>query len=237
MIESVNNERIIKYAKLEDKKYRDEMGLFIVEGKHLVEEAIKKNIAKEVFTLDDNIFKGTLVSYEVMKKLSSLTNPPNVLAVCEKQDNSEIEGNIIILDDLSNPGNLGTIIRSAVAFNYKTIILSPNSVDIYNPKVIRSTEGMLFNVNIIIDDISKVIPKLKQDNYLILGTDVNGGELPSELKNKHALIIGSEGHGMNKDILKLCDKKLYIKMNPLCESLNAGVSASILMYEINKGNI
>lgn len=236
MIESVNNERVKEITKLNDKKYRLEYGLFLAPGKHLVEEAIKKNIVKEIFLLEGTIntydIKTTYVSYNVMKKISNLDNPPKEIAVCKIINNDNIEGNVVILDDIKDPGNLGTIIRSAVAFNYQTIILSKTCVDIYNPKVVRATEGMLFNVNIIIDDLDKYIDILHKDNYVIYATDVENGTTPVKEENKHAIIIGSEAKGISLNIKEKADKSLYIKMNDLCESLNAGVSASILMYEL-----
>jgi len=236
MIESVNNEKIIKYSKLNNKKYREEYGLFLVEGEHLVKEAVNKGLILEIFLLNGEIKlfdNTTFVTYEVLKKLTSLKTPPKIIAVCQKLKSREFKGNIVMLDNISDPGNLGTIIRSAVAFNYETIILSPNTVDLYNPKVIRATEGMLFNINIIIADLTKSIQKLKNENYLIVGTDVKNGQSPRKISKKHALIIGSEGKGVNKNILALTDYNLYIKMNSLCESLNAGVSASILMNLLN----
>ena len=237
MIESVNNERIKLYTKLNDKKYRIEYGLFLAVGHHLTEEALKKGIVKEILLLsgEDNIYgdKVTFVTEDILKKVSKTSNNPKVISICYIQNNDEIKGNIVILDNIKDPGNLGTIIRSAVAFNYDTIILSEECVDEFNPKVVRATEGMLFNINIVIGNLFKIIPKLKDEGYIIYGTDVKGGIIPKNENNKHALIIGSEASGMNEELKTLCDKKLYIKMNNKCESLNAGVSASILMYELS----
>ena len=106
---------------------------------------------------------------------------------------------IIILDDIADPGNMGTIIRSAVAFNYDTIIVSPTSVDIYNEKVIRGTEGMLFNLKIIIAPLEEEIIKLKDLGYLIYGTDVNGGASISKEEKKHAKEIEKEKEYMQSD--------------------------------------
>lgn len=237
MIESLQNEKIKKYTKLNDKKYREEMQMFIASGQHLVTEASRRNIVEEIFLLKDeeNIYGNvTYVTKDILKKLSGLDTAPKVLAVCRKQNPEEITGNAIILDDISDPGNLGTIIRSAVAFNYQTIILSPKTVDVYNPKVIRASEGMLFNINVVVTDLKEIISKLKEDKYLILGTDVNNGTSSPIISDKHALIIGSEAKGLKKDILDLCDQALFIKMNKQCESLNAAVAASILMYELNR---
>jgi len=240
MIESINNEKIKYYTKLNDKKYRKEYSLFVAAGEHLVDEAFKKGFVKEILLLkgEENIYgdKVTYVTGDILKKVSNLSTNPKVLAICYIPENNDIKGNAIILDDIKDPGNLGTIIRSAVAFNYETVILSPNSVDIYNPKVVRATEGMLFNINIIIKDLPEIISILKDMNYLVYGTDVTGGELPFKEERPHALIIGSEANGMSDDVKNLCDKYVYIPMNKACESLNAGVSASILMYELGCKN-
>ncbi|MFA6753377.1 MAG: RNA methyltransferase [Bacilli bacterium] len=237
MIESLNNPKIKLLIKLKDKKYIKNNNLFLVEGQYLVEEAIKNNYIKEIFLLEKeaNIYEDvTYVTGDILKKVTNLTNPPKVIGLCHTLKEKDIKGNVLILDDIKDPGNLGTIIRSAVAFNYDTIIISKKSVYLYNPKVIRATEGMLFNINIIINDIVPYLNKLKKDNYIIYGTDVNKGVLAKPEPNKHALIIGSEANGINQDILKLCDHNLYIKMNKKCESLNASISASILMHELNK---
>ncbi|MDD2409796.1 MAG: RNA methyltransferase [Bacilli bacterium] len=239
MIESFHNPKVKLLIKLKDKKYIESNNLFIVEGQYLVHEALKNNYIKEIFLLDkeDNIYGDvTYVTIDILKKITNLTSPPKVIALCYILKEKEINGNVLMLDNIKDPGNLGTIIRSAVAFNYDTIIISKESVSLYNPKVIRATEGMLFNINIITNDLIPYINKLKKkDNYLIYGTDVKGGILPkSEPKIKHALIIGSEATGIDENLLKLCNKKLYINMNDKCESLNASISASILMYELNK---
>ena len=237
MIESLNNEKIKYYTKLNDKKYRKSEKLFIAAGEHLVTEALKKNIVKEILLLngEENVYGDvTYVTSDILKKVSDLTNYPKVLAICYIKDDLKIEGNVVALDNIKDPGNLGTIIRSAVAFNYDTILLSEECVDVYNSKVVRSTEGMLFNVNIVTCDLFSTLLKLKESGYKIYGTDVVNGESPAYESNKHVLIIGSEARGMSNSIREICDKNLYIKMNDKCESLNAGVSASILMYELGE---
>ena len=236
MIESVNNEKIKKTAKLNDKKYQDIENKFIIEGKHLVEEALKKGVLEEIFLIkDEDIdFKNkTFVSEKVMRKLSTLTSIPNILGVAKKINEGNIVGNVLMLDGIKDPGNMGTIIRSCTAFNIDTLVISKDSISIYNPKVLRASEGMIFNQNIVIDDLENVLNNLK--DYTIYTTDVNGGEDLKDIKfsKKNAIIIGSEASGVKDTLKKYADKKLYIKMNSLCESLNAGVSASIIMYELN----
>ena len=237
-ISSINNEYIKEISKLNEKKYRDKSNKYLIEGLHLVTEALKYDIIdtviiREDFNYETNI-KYIIVSSEVMKKLSDNPSIPKIMAVVNKKE-STIKGNkILLLDRLQDPGNLGTIIRSAVAFNFDTIILSNDTVDLYNSKVLRSTQGMLFNINILRQDLTNVINELKNNNYTIYGTKVDNGNDVKEINNtnKFALIIGNEGTGISDNISKRCDKYLYIKMNNNCESLNAGVAASILMYEM-----
>jgi TrmH family RNA methyltransferase len=185
MIESLNNDRIKEYTKLNQKKYRDDTNMFIIEGTHLVEEAFKNNIVVDAFSLDD---KYTKVSEEVMKKLSNLDTPPKYLAVCNKIEEKDINGNVLILDGVQDPGNLGTIIRSSIAFNIDTIILSNDSVDLYNTKVLRATEGMIFNINIIRRDLNEILPNLK-DKYTIYTTNVVNGTNLSDIKVKTPFVL------------------------------------------------
>ena len=237
LITSVNNDKVKELVKLKEKKYRDKTGLFFVEGIDLVEEAYKNSMIKELFVLDgENVsidVPVTYVSYDVMKKISDMESISEYYAVCYKKEELEIENRIVILDGIQDPGNLGTIIRSAVAFNFDTVVLSKNTVDLYNPKVLRSTKGMLFNINIIVRDIEEFINDL--DGWTIYGTDViNGNNIKDEdISSKVAIVIGNEGRGISDSVKKLCDKFIYIGMNSDCESLNASVAASILMYEVN----
>ena len=237
MITSVDNKRIKEVSKLNNRKYRKEMGLFLVEGSHLVEEAYKHNLLVEVYSLDENDYpNNNVVSENVMRKISSLDTVPNIIGVCKFKEEKELGNKLLILDNIQDPGNLGTIIRSAVAFNVDTIVLSEDTVDLYNPKVIRATQGMIFNINIIIRDLYSFVSKLKKENYKIYSTNVVNG---SEVKNierceKCAIIMGNEGNGVRKELQDMSDANIYIKMNPLCESLNVGVATSIILYELYK---
>lgn len=237
---SIENEHIKEIKKLNNKKYRDLNGKFIIEGKHLVEEAIKNNLVEEILLLEGNNekydVKTNYVNGKVMKYITELDNPSKIIGICHKK-NDKIQGNhILILDDIQDPGNLGTIIRSAVAFNIDTIILSKAGVDLYNSKVLRSTQGMIFNINIVVSDIKEEILKLKKDNYKILTTNVEGGKLVKSIEKnqKFAIIIGNEGKGVSKEIKELSDEYIYIEMNKKCESLNAAVATSIILYELSR---
>lgn len=240
LITSVHNEHIKELARLKDKKYRDQSGTFLVETKHLVLEAFKAGLIKELILEQNEIFPldvPTLyVSKEVLKKLSSMDSPSKVMAVVNKRKDEEKFGEkILILDRIQDPGNLGTIIRSAVAFNIDTIVCSPDTVDFYSPKVVRASQGMMFHIPILIRNTERLIGELKNQDYKIVGTKVTNGRDVREasIYSHFALVIGNEGQGISRNIEELCDEYLYIRMNENCESLNASVAASILLYEIN----
>ena len=232
-IESVNNPKIKNLIKLKEKNYRDLTNTFIVEGDHLVREALKKELVIEIYSLSDEDYgvPSFKITEAVMKKITNQVSISPIIALCKKMGEEPIKGPVLILDGIQDPGNLGTIIRSAVAFSMPNIIISDNSVDLYNPKVIRSTEGMLFHVNAIRKNLSEYLPTLKKD-YQIIGTDVRMGVniRNLSLNSNYGIVIGSEGSGMgvSKDF---CDTFIKIPMSDKCESLNAGVSASIIMYE------
>ena len=237
---SVDNKKIKDIKKLNTKKYRDKTNLFLVEGRHLVLEAYKRGYLQTLILEENEIFPLDVdtmyVSNNVINYISTLETPQLVMGLCKKIEEKEIGSKILILDDIQDPGNLGTIIRSAVAFNVDTIIASPNTVDIYNPKVIRASQGMIFHINYIIDDLYDRVKYLKQNNYKILGTNVNDGK---SLKNvekikKFAIIMGNEGNGVRPELQNLSDELLYIDMNNNCESLNVAVATSIILYELSK---
>ena len=238
IITSLNNPTIKEISKLKNKKYRDLTNTYLVEGNHLVEEAYKNNILTKIILLEDTIcnydIEKIYVTKEVMKKLTELDTPNKIIGIVKKNTPLPIGNKILILDNIQDPGNLGTIIRSSGAFDIDTIVLSPNTVDIYNPKVIRSTQGMIFYTNIITLELKEFINEIKTKNYTIFGTNVRNGKNIKEitLPEKFALVLGNEGQGVSKEIESLCDDNIYIKMSSKCESLNVSVATSILLYEV-----
>lgn len=245
LITSLDNDRVKKYIKLKEKKYRDQTGEFIVEGSHLVIEAYKQGLIKELILEKEEVFPlGDIdqiiyLPMEIINKISSVETPQTVMALCSKKEESEDLGNhILLVDDVQDPGNLGTIVRSAVAFGATSIVLGSNTVDLYNPKTIRSTQGMFFHINVIRKNLEEVIDKLKEEEIPVYGTLVEHGEdvrsLSSSDKERYALVVGNEGNGVRKEITEKCDKNLYIQMKSDVESLNVGVAASILLYELGR---
>lgn len=241
MIESVNNEKIKGLAKLKEKKYQDVNKMFLVEGEHLVEEANKSGVLSSVFALENTNYDYDNINYvsiNVMKKLTSLTSIPPIIGVAKYLEPTEISGNVILIDRIQDPGNMGTIMRSALAFNINTIILSPGTVSIYNPKVVRASEGALFYLNVITLDLTSAINKLKENDYKIYTTNVVNGKSLKDIHfaPKSAIIIGNEGSGVKEEVSAMADENIYIKMSGKTESLNAGVAASIILYELNRHN-
>ena len=232
-ITSLQNEHVKYWNSLKEKKVRDRERRFLIEGDHLINEAKRQNLIIETISVID-LAADYLVTEDIMKKISSQTSISYNAAVVRFIPEDSISGNIIILDGIQDPGNLGTIIRSCIAFNFTTIILGDNSVDLYNPKVVRATEGMIFHINVLRRNLVEFIPTLKNLGYKIVGTDViNGVDIKNLKHDDIALVLGSEGQGMSKSVRELCDEFVYINMNESCESLNVGVAASILMYEVN----
>ena len=232
-ITSLQNDNVKYWVSLKEKKVRDKERKFIIEGDHLIEEARENNlILSTISCIDEKA--DFYITKDIMKKISSQQSISLNAALVKFIPENPINGNIIILDNLQDPGNLGTIIRSSVAFNIGTIIISDTSVDLYNPKVVRSTEGMIFNLNIIRRNLEEIIPVLKNLNYKIIGTDVSEGiDVRGISKENVAIIIGNEGNGMSSNVKALCDEFINIKISDACESLNASVAASIIMYEVN----
>ena len=238
LISSTDNKRIKEARKLLDKKYSLEKGLFLIEGDHAVREAIKNNMLNELYLLDGNNdsydFDYDTVSLKVMKSLSDLKSTPRVIGIARIKNNNSIGKRIVILDDVQDPGNVGTIIRNSVAFGIDTIILSKNSVSPYNNKVIRSTEGMIFNINIIISDLESSLKEIKSNGIPVIGTSLNtSNSVKNMLKSdNYAVIFGNEGNGISDKVLSYCDYVYKINMNSNCESLNVGVSCGIILYKL-----
>lgn len=244
VITSLDNDKVKYYYKLGKKKYRDINNEFIVEGEHLVLEAYKAGVLKEVLLEEEEVLpidvEQVEVSREVLKKISTLNSPPKMIGLCEKIIDTTIGKRILVLDGIQDPGNMGTIIRSAVAFNIDTIVIGDNTVDVYSPKVIRSTQGMIFHVPIVFYSIDKLIPILKKLKIPVYSTNVKYGEnvttLPKSEKETFALIMGNEGNGVNPKYLEQSDKYIYIPMNDVVESLNVAIATSIILYEMDKSD-
>jgi TrmH family RNA methyltransferase len=233
MIESLANSKVKYATKLKLKKYRTETNQFLVEGEHLVEEAIKSTLVDYVFTTEDRLFNDVTtykVSVEVFSKLSELEETKGFIAVASKLLAEDLSDRILILDAIQDPGNLGTLIRSAAAFGFKAII-SENSVDYYNEKVIRASQGAIFYTALLEEDLTAFIKD--HSEYTYYGTNVLTGVNLKEVdfkQDKLAIILGNEGNGVREEIQRLVNTNINIPMLET-ESLNVGIAGGILMYE------
>lgn len=230
VIKSSKNNLIKMINKLKKKKFRNEKNLFLIETRKMIDEAIKSNrnieyiIQKESNELiyDNSI----LIEDDLFNEISNLVTPDGYMAIVSKYNEDKLSENILILDNIQDPGNMGTLIRSAEAFGYNTII-SINSVDYYNEKVLRSTMGSIFRLNLI-ETNYEFINTL--NDYKIYIADMNGEDFREiESSQKKAIVIGNEGNGISEEIKKNPHKLVKIPMQGKVESLNAAVSGSILM--------
>ncbi len=235
IITSLKNEKVKYWYNLRNKKFRDQERRFLIEGDHLINEARKQNLVIETISIVDKN-ADYFVTKEIMEKISEQKSISYNAAVVRFIKEDSITGNVLILDGVQDPGNLGTIIRSCIAFGVSNIILSDNSVDLYNSKVVRATEGMIFNINVLRRNLIEFIPIVKNLGYKIVGTDVkNGINIKDINKENIAIVMGSEGQGLSNEVKNMCDNFVYIKMDNACESLNVGVATSILLYEVYNG--
>ncbi len=234
MIESVNNKKIKEYAKLHLKKERDKQGLFIVEGEHMVQEAIKANALQELYLLDGIInsfnFPCIYASQNVLNKLSCQTSSAKIIGICKKiQHKPSEENHLILLDTVQDPGNVGTIIRSAYSFGYDCIYLSKGCADIYNPKTIQASQGAIFHIPCIQVDLLKKINSLDVETYATALTENHINLQDIHPKNRYAIILGNEGEGIHQNLIDAADYTVKIEMDAF-ESLNVAIAASICMY-------
>ena len=245
-IESIHNDIIKLIVSLKEKKNRDEYSLFVVEGFKQVSEIpkdwnIKFVLASEKYK-DFKTDKLYITTEKMFKKISDTKTPQEILAVVEKKkfDINEIlsqKGFFVIIDTLQDPGNIGTIIRTAESFGCKGIFVSKNSVDIYGDKVVRSTMAAIFNIPVIQEcDIVSLLELMKQKkiNTCAFSLDADKELSKFKFKNNTAIIIGNESKGINKNILDIVDNKIKIDMFGKSQSLNASVACSIAIYEVSK---
>ena len=251
-ISSKANEQVKHVKKLAQKKYREEYLEFIIEGIKIIKEAIaEKQDIKAVFVNEENkdeLLKSipeiekmnlNIVEKNVFQDMSDVMNPQGILAIVKKEENMKIDYNeklFLILDGISDPGNLGTIIRTADSLNMKQIIVSSNTLDVYNPKVVRSTMGAIFRVKVIyVDDLTKEVNMLKQKGIKVLATDLKTNKSIYEADyNSSAIVIGNESNGVTEEVLNASSERIKIPMNGKTESLNAAVATSIILYEANR---
>ena len=242
MITSKQNPLIKQIRSLADKKFRDRLGQYVVESVKLVKEALSLNLpviavvgterALENLSLDG--VRVESVSQEVFEYITTEVSPQGVLAVIEKPENKIIStsNSAILLDGVADPANVGAIIRTAVASGYETVYMTEDSADPFSPKAVRASMSGIFRVKIVRASREELLSNLKLP---VIVADMNGENLfDFECPKEFCLIIGNEGHGVSKEFRERADKTVSIPMKNGMESLNAAVSAGLLMYTLKK---
>ena len=253
IVSSKDNELVKHIKKLKDKKYRDENNEYIIEGVKLIEEAVKENAKiKKIIICEDttrtyeiptNImleiakYECIYVTDKIFTSITQVTNPQGIMAIIEKDThNNEIDFTqdiIVILDDVQDPGNLGTILRTVDSIGLNQIIVSKGTADAFNSKVVRSTMGTIFRIKIIeSEDLKETIKAIKKHHFKLVVTSLQTDNSIYDIEfDKKILVIGNESNGVSQEIQDMADEKAKIPMLGKTESLNASVAAGIVMYE------
>ena len=252
-ITSKDNELIKHIRKLKDKKYRDESNEYVVEGVKLVEEAVKENAKiKQIIVCEDTTrtyeipthimleiarYECISVSDKIFNIITQVTNPQGIMAIIEKNaQDAQIDYSqdiIVVLDDVQDPGNLGTILRTLDSIGLNQIIVSKGTADAFNSKVVRSTMGAIFRIKIIeVENLAQEIKEMRKHHFKLMVTSLQTKNSIYDIDfNKKIIVIGNEANGVSKEIQDMADEKAKIPMLGRTESLNASVAAGVVMYE------
>ncbi|GGC93375.1 putative tRNA/rRNA methyltransferase YsgA [Thalassobacillus devorans] len=243
MLTSLQNTRVKQWIKLKKRRDREKSQTFLVEGFHLVEEAVKSDWAIQEVIVQENMEapiwmaheRITQVSKEVFAALADTETPQGIAAVVEmKQFSPASFRHVLLIDAVQDPGNLGTLIRTADAAGFNGVIIGKGSVDPYNDKVIRATQGSLFHMPLFSGDLKEWVAQLQQQGMTVWASALENAQPFQKITiaDKAALIVGNEGAGIQEDLLELADEKVYIPIYGHAESLNVAVAAGILMYHM-----
>ncbi|MGL5615546.1 MAG: TrmH family RNA methyltransferase [Sarcina sp.] len=252
-IESKNNNLFKETKKLKEKKHREKAGKFLIEGLRFVDEAIKSEaeIEKVFFTesfkekhedfLEEiSSVEQIILSEPLLKELSFTEKPQGVIALVAIPNKAIKDKDIIVLvDKVQDPGNLGTIIRTAHAVDAAAVIITKGTVDVYNDKTLRSTMGSIFKMPIIEDNDLSLLKELKEDDFKLVVSSLQGENnfFEEDLKGKIIIAVGNEGNGISEEVYNLADKKVKIPMPGEAESLNVAVATSVMLYEKIRQNL
>lgn len=248
---SLQNARVKAWAQLQEKKHRDKQNKYVIEGIHLVQEALlsgveieciaydyEQGIPHELKQLHDTISVEWIgVTQAIISKVSHTSTPQPVFAVVRKEkmtwNHLEKDKLVIVLDGLQDPGNVGTIIRSADASGAGGVILGKGCADLYNPKTLRSTMGSLFHIPVVEGDLTDILTQARESGTRLVTTSLEGKTTAYhyDFTGSCWLVIGSEGSGVSAEVAALVDDAIIIPMPGKAESLNAAMAASVLLFE------
>ena len=234
VITSKANPKVKHAIALKESKNRKAEKLFLAETFNALELALNNHQVVEIFTTVDKDYPEDipvyLVNNDILRKISNNVNPEGVVFICKMNEQVKKDDKVLFLDRVSDPGNLGTIIRTALAFDYDLVVTSDNSVDIYNPKVVNSTKGAIFAIPV----IQKSLKKVKKDHVVIASLLDEKAVKIDDIKvpKRFILVLGNESHGVSEETLELCEEKVYIPIKNI-DSLNVAIAGGILMNKIH----
>lgn len=241
-ITSLKNPKVAAWKALKDRKGRRESGCFLVEGRKMVEEALSSAfdvetvLVQEGMELPDGL---TMPVYElpahVLAAVCDTKTPQGIAAVVRMKEQSALGKHIVVLDGVQDPGNVGTIIRTADAAGLNGVLLSNQCADVFSPKVLRATMGSIFRMNLrTTDDLPGELTKLREKGYSILSSQLDGTPFyeRQDVAERFALIIGNEGNGVSEQVQQTATHRVRLPMRGGAESLNAAIAAAIMMYEL-----
>ena len=247
MITSTQNNQVKYWAKLKQRKYREKNNEFLIEGFHLVEEAYNSGWEIEVLIYKQSVQSllpnwsaevySIAVDDKVFQSISQTVQPQGLAAIVKMKEWNKISDDYTVLvDSIQDPGNLGTIIRTADAAGFTKVVLGNGTVDMYNDKVIRASQGSIFHIPVVSKDLREEITILQSKNILVLASALEHAISYESVQvtGKSALIVGNEGSGIKKELLEVADKIVKIPIYGKAESLNVSVAAGILMYYMRK---
>ncbi|WP_074600829.1 TrmH family RNA methyltransferase [Sediminibacillus halophilus] len=243
MITSVQNNRVKNWQKLKKRKERVKTNTFIVEGYHMVEEASKSDWHVKEFILADGAVipdwlenqEAIIVTDHILKSITDTKTPQGIAAVVEvKQPEEQKFEKLLLIDNVQDPGNLGTMVRTADAAGFDGIYVGAGSADIFNDKVLRSTQGSIFHLPIFQTDLLPIIDQLQEDDFTVWGAALENARpyMALPIPEKAALVVGNEGSGISSSILEKVNEIVSIPIFGKAESLNVSVAAGILLYHL-----
>lgn len=254
-IMSLNNPQVKDWRKLQNRKQRTKQNAYLVEGFHLIEEAMNhaQSLIQKIIIREDLLEERTtqeiveqfeldqlvVVTKEIADSIATTETNQGIFAeltLPAHQAIEEIRAPFLLLDAVQDPGNVGTMIRTADAAGFQGVILGKGTVDLYNDKTLRAAQGSHFHLDVYSMDLAEIIPIFKEQGYPIFGTTLNQ-EAKSykevQVDQPFALVVGNEGAGVSEEIIQMVDQNIYIPMTGQTESLNVAIAASILMFYLN----
>ena len=244
LISSLKNPKVVAWKSLKDRKGRKETGCFLVEGRKMVEEAVASAFPVEAILVEEDraaefVLPAGIPAYalpeHVLAAVCDTRTPQGIAAVVRMTSHAAVGSKLVVMDGVQDPGNVGTIIRTADAAGMEGVVLSAQCADVFSPKVLRATMGSIFRMGVrVCDDLPGELTRMKAQGYSVISSQLDGEPFyeRSPVGDKFCLVIGSEGNGVTPEVQAVATHRVKLPMRGGAESLNAAVAAGIMMYEL-----